>query len=361
MNYATKLLLVSLIITILGLFTIYSLGSRSPKVGALLFFYRQLFWIVIGLFFLFLTYKINYQRFWEISYLLYGIVILLLILVLILGNVRLGAQRWLKFLWFNFQPSELAKLSIIIVLSRYFSQRWQIYLESEKNSFLKDVIFPSFIVGVVVFLILQQPDLGSGILIFFIYLGLLYLSKTKRTYIGLLLLIILILSPLLWRLLKDYQRDRILCFLNPNLDPLGVGYTMMQSKIAIGSGSLFGKGWLAGTQGQLRFLPEAHTDFIFATFAEEWGFLGCSLLLFLYYLFISYSLKIAYKTEETFAKFLAYGISLMFAIQIFINIAMSTGLAPVVGLPLTFFSYGGSSILISFISVGILLNINKRL
>jgi rod shape determining protein RodA len=211
-----------------------------------------------------------------------------------------------------------------------------------------------------IFLILQQPDLGTALMIFFIYLSIVYFAGVKRKYIVILLIILVFLSPLLWHFLKDYQKERLLVFLNPDKDPLGAGYTVTQSKIAIGSGRFLGKGWLSGTQGQLRFLPEAHTDFIFSSFSEEWGFLGSLFLLILYYLLIFYSLKIALATNEYFERLLAWGIVSMFFIQIFINLSMTLGMAPVVGLPLIFFSYGGSSIVVSFLSLGILMNINKK-
>jgi rod shape determining protein RodA len=166
--------------------------------------------------------------------------------------------------------------------------------------------------------------------------------------------------PLLWYVLRDYQKDRLMVFLNPNIDPLGAGYTLIQSKIAIGSGGLFGKGWLSGTQGQLRFLPESHTDFIFASFAEEWGFLGSVILIFLYYFLIREALTIAQRSGDHFAKLLALGIALMLGLQVFVNISMTMGLMPIVGLPLPLMSYGGSSVVVTFIALGILVNIDKR-
>jgi rod shape determining protein RodA len=160
-------------------------------------------------------------------------------------------------------------------------------------------------------------------------------------------------------MLRDYQKDRLMVFLNPNIDPLGAGYTMIQSKVAIGSGGFLGKGWLSGTQGQLYFLPEAHTDFVFAIFSEEWGLLGAVVLLVLYYLLIRQGILIAQKTSDDFGKLLAFGISLMLGIQVFVNIAMNLGLAPIVGLPLPLMSYGGSSVITTFIALGILANIDK--
>ncbi len=361
-NYNIKILLIALIICLMGISTIYSTTLQRSQFQQNAVFIRQVIWVVLGLLSLLVIYRGDYRKLWDLAYLVYGTTLILLILVLILGSVRLGAQRWLKVLWFNFQPSELAKPAMVILLARYFSFRSVSDFGSSAKNFgiIKGVALPFLIIALPMGLILQQPDLGSAAMLFFIFLSLLYLAQVKLKYILLLLLVILILSPLLWHLLRDYQRERLLVFVNPNLDPLGAGYTVIQSKIAIGSGGLFGKGWLAGTQSQLRFLPESHTDFIFATFSEERGFLGGVILIFLYLLIINYGLRIAYKSRDYFGKLLASGIACMFAIQVLINISMSLGFAPVVGLPLILMSYGGSSLLITFISLGILMNINKN-
>ncbi|MEI6631395.1 MAG: FtsW/RodA/SpoVE family cell cycle protein, partial [bacterium] len=178
-------------------------------------------------------------------------------------------------------------------------------------------------------------------------------------YIILFLALAILSLPFLWHVLREYQRDRLMVFINPNIDPLGAGYTIIQSKIAIGSGGFFGKGWLSGTQSQLRFLPEAHTDFIFATFVEEWGFLGSAVILLLYYFLIRAGLNIAARTSDNFGRLLALGIAFMLGVQVFINISMNLGLAPVVGVPLFLMSYGGSSVIVTFISLGILANVDK--
>jgi rod shape determining protein RodA len=215
------------------------------------------------------------------------------------------------------------------------------------------------VVAIPMGMIIEQPDLGSAMMLLFLFTALLYMTEVKIKYIIMFLVIMLVPLPLFWHFLRDYQKERLLVFLNPNIDPLGAGYTVIQSKIAIGSGWLFGKGWLGGTQSQLHFLPESHTDFVFATFAEEWGFLGCAVLLILYYIIISEGFRIAQRTRDDFARLLAFGISFMLGIQVFVNIAMNMGLAPVVGLPLPLMSYGGSSVLVTFIALGILVNIDK--
>ncbi|MFH1191550.1 MAG: rod shape-determining protein RodA [Candidatus Omnitrophota bacterium] len=275
--------------------------------------------------------------------------------------VRLGAQRWLKFAWFNFQPSEFVKLAMIIFLARYFSRKSidDTSLSSGKFGIFQGIILPFIFVAIPMFLIIEQPDLGSGLMLMLVFVGLLYLTNVRIRYIYILLSVSILPLPFFWHFLHDYQKQRLLVFLNPNIDPLGAGYTIIQSRIAIGSGGLFGRGWLRGSQSQLYFLPESHTDFIFATFSEQWGFLGSSLLILMYYLIIRQGFIIGQRTGDSFGKLLAYGVSLLLALQVFINIAMNMGLAPVVGLPLPLMSYGGSSILITFIALGVLVNIDR--
>ena len=362
MNYSIKIIAVALLISFVGILTIYSITINEEDANLRSIFRRQIFWIILGFLGFIFASSFSYRKLWDITYLLYGFMLLLLILVSVLGHISLGAQRWLKIFWLNFQPSELAKLVVVIFLARYFSYKSvsDTRIQSRKFGVLRGLVVPLIFVLVPVLLILEQPDLGSASILFFIFIVMVYLSDMRLKRLVIFLLLILLLSPVSWFFLRDYQRDRLLVFINPNIDPLGAGYTVIQSKIAIGSAGLFGKGWLFGTQSQLHFLPESHTDFVFATFAEEWGFFGSLFLLLLYYILIRYTLDIAAKTNDYFGKLLAGGIASMFAIQIFINIFMALGLAPVVGLPLILMTYGGSSIFITFISLGILANVNKE-
>jgi rod shape determining protein RodA len=247
-------------------------------------------------------------------------------------------------------------------LARYFSRKdvFDISLLSSKFGIFRGLILPFIFAAIPIGLIIEQPDLGSAIMIFLLFLAVFFLTGVRLRYLFIFLSIVILSLPFLWQFLRDYQKERLLVFLNPNIDPLGAGYTMIQSRIAIGSGGFFGKGWMSGTQSQLHFLPESHTDFIFSTFAEEWGLLGSIGLLLLYYFLVREGLLIAQRTSDHFGKLLAYGISLMLGFQVFINIAMNLGLAPVVGLPLPLMSYGGSSVFVTFISLGILVSINKR-
>jgi rod shape determining protein RodA len=355
------ILIVAVLIAALGILSIYS--SAYQKEGSLsrAIFKRQILWVILGVGLFLAASNLNYRRLWDLTYLLYYLALIFLFLVFILGVVRLGAQRWLKFAWFNFQPAELTKLIIVIFLARYFSKKSvsDIALPTGTFGIFKGLVLPFVFVAMPMALIFEQPDLGSSAMVLFLFIAALFLARVKLRYILIFLLIIVLPLPFFWQILRDYQKERLLVFLNPNIDPLGAGYTVIQSKIAIGSGGLWGKGWLAGTQSQLHFLPESHTDFIFATFAEEWGLFGCAVLLFLYYILIHQATLIAERTQDSFGKLLAFGISLMLAIQIFINIAMNLGLAPVVGLPLPLMSYGGSSIIVTFVSLGILANIDK--
>ncbi|MCM8795509.1 MAG: rod shape-determining protein RodA [Candidatus Omnitrophica bacterium] len=353
-----KILMIAILIGIIGIMSIYS----STYQNQIRLWRMQIIWLFLGIvsFLFFLHY--DYRRFWDITYFLYVAVIILLWLVLILGSVRLGAQRWLRVAWFNLQPSELAKLIIVIFLSRYFSKKsaLDIGLLSSKFGILRAIVIPFLFVAFPVGLIIEQPDLGSGVIMIVIFLGMLYLADIRLKYIFIFLFLIIFSLPFCWHFLRDYQKARLMVFLNPNADPLGAGYTLLQSKIAIGSGGFWGRGWLLGTQSQLRFLPESHTDFIFATFAEERGLLGSVALLILYYFLIREGLLIAQRTQEQFGRLLAGGISFMLGIQVSINIAMTMGLVPIVGLPLPLFSYGGSSMVVTFIALGILANIEKR-
>jgi len=361
---ASGFLIIAIAVTIalIGILSIYSSTYQKEASGWQLVYRRQILWVILGLVLFFLLANFNYRRLWDASYLLYAIVVFLLFLVFVLGAIRLGAQRWLRFGWFNFQPTELAKIVMVIFLAKYFSKKssGDVSLLMTKFGILRAFVLPFIFVAIPMGLIIEQPDLGSAIVVLLIFLSMLYLAGIKLKYVMILVAIALISLPLVWNFLHDYQKDRLMVFLNPNVDPLGAGYTVIQSKIAIGSGGIFGKGWLAGTQSQLHFLPESHTDFIFATFAEQWGLIGSSVLILLYCALVREGIRIGLDTHDYFGRLLAFGISLMLGLQVFINIAMNLGLAPVVGIPLPLMSYGGSSVFTTFIALGVLANIAKK-
>lgn len=355
------ILIIALAICAIGILSIYSSTYQKDDEVYRDIYKRQIFWVLLGVALFLLISRFNYRRLWDITYILYAIGLLLLFLVFVLGITRLGAQRWLKFAWLNFQPSEFIKIIMIIFLARYFSRQplEDISLLVHRLGIFRGLILPAILVAIPMGLIIEQPDLGTATMVMFIFVAMLYLAQVKLRYLIMLFSLALCTLPLFWFLLRDYQKERLLVFLNPNIDPLGAGYTIIQSKIAIGSGGLFGKGWLSGTQGQLSFLPEAHTDFIFATFAEEWGLVGAAVLLLLYYLLINQAIAIGLRTRDYFGKLLSFGIAAMLSVQVFVNIAMTMGLAPVVGIPLPLMSYGGSSVVMMFIALGILVNIDK--
>jgi rod shape determining protein RodA len=278
--------------------------------------------------------------------------------VFILGRTGMGAQRWLSLGPLSFQPSEFFRLIYIIMLSQYLSMmKTPLDAVSLLRVFFFITLFP-FI------LLIKQPDLGTALIILLIF-TLLVVSVGLHKKIAVLFVVIGLISMpfmghIFWEGLKDYQKSRLVAFIDPEVDPSGIGYHLNQSKITVGSGEFFGKGYLHGTQGPFRFLPEKHTDFIFAVFAEEWGFFGSLLLLFLYLVLILRGLDTARKAKDDFGRLLALGITFMFLIYLFVNVGMTLGLMPVVGIPLPFMSYGGTALLSNFLSVGILINIRTR-
>lgn len=357
-NSTVKIFLIALLICCMGISSIYS--GTYQKANNL--WQQQMLWVFLGVIAFFAMASLNYRDLWDATYFLYGLAVFLLLLVYVLGVIRLGAQRWLKIGQFSFQPSEFAKIVMVIFLAKYFSRKstYDVSLLTYRSGIWQSLILPLLFVCIPAGIIIEQPDLGSGVMVIFIFSAMLVLAGVKFRYSLTFFLLFILAIPLSWHFLHDYQRERLMVFLNPNIDPLGAGYTIIQSKIAIGSAGLLGKGWLSGTQSQLYFLPESHTDFIFATFTEERGILGAGLLLVLYYFLISYGIKIAGRTQDYFGRLLASGISLMLGIQVLVNISMVMGLAPVVGVPLPLMSYGGSSILVTFIALGILASIDRR-
>lgn len=284
---------------------------------------------------------------------IYAVGVILLVAVLIIGQIGKGAQRWLDFGIFRFQPSEVMKLAVPLMVSWYLSE----YPLPPDN---KRLMIALMIIAIPFILIVKQPDLGTSLLVagagFFALL-----------FAGLSLRILLVFSllgaacaPVAWYLMHDYQRQRVLTFLNPEQDPLGTGYHIIQSKIAIGSGGLYGKGWLNGTQSQLDFLPERSTDFIFAAYAEEFGFIGIMVLLAIYLFILVRGLLIAVQAQDTYTRLLAGSLTMTFFIYVFVNIGMVTGILPVVGLPLPLVSYGGTSVVTLMASFGILMSIHTH-
>jgi rod shape determining protein RodA len=353
-NFDWVLLALVLMIVGMGIVNLYSAGFNR-QVGETSLYVKQLYWLAVGLGLLCLTLLVDYRHLEKLSYPLYILSILLLVGVMFGGKMVYGSRRWLALGPFSFQPSELAKIAIILVLATYFHRRP--ILEAMR---LKDLIVPGILVLIPAALIIKQPDLGSGMLLVLVAASIiLFVGVNWRTLMSCALTMVL-LSPLIWHFLKDYQRQRVLTFLNPEKDPLGAGYHILQSMIAVGSGQFWGKGFLQGTQSQLYFLPEQHTDFVFSVFAEEWGFVGSAVLLLLFTGLALWGLSVARDCKERFGHLLALGVTALIFWQIFINLCMVTGFLPVVGIPLPLFSYGGSSLVTTLLGVGFLLNIRMR-
>ena len=253
------------------------------------------------------------------------------------------------------QPSEIAKLGVIVMLAKYYAK-----FSNVNGLSLRELIRPFFIVLLPFGLIVNQPDLGTAMLILLIAASMTFFVKIEKKTLACMMSVCIVAIPMVWFLLKGYQKQRIMTFLNPDRDPLGAGYHIIQSKIAIGSGMLTGKGFLKGTQNVLSFLPEQHTDFILSVLAEEWGFVGTGMLVMVYLLLIVWGLNIAHGCRDAFGLILSVGITSLLFWQVFINIAMVMGLMPVVGVPLPLISYGGSSVVTTVISIGILINVSMR-
>ena len=270
------------------------------------------------------------------SYFLFILSTIILLILMALGVIRSGARRWLQIGAFNIQPSEFAKLTLVLVMARYLVDhvtrrgRWG-YL-----------LIPGLLAAGPALLILKQPDLGTALIFLPVTIGMALIGGARLKHVVIILVILALLSPGFWFFLKGYQQNRIMVFINPDIDPLGSGYTIIQSKIAIGSGKLWGKGWLGGTQNMLSFLPERQTDFIFSVVAEEWGFMGSVVIMGIYALIIYRLYQIALGARDLGGKLLVAGALILFASHVLINVGMAMGLLPATGLPLPLLSYGGS-------------------
>jgi rod shape determining protein RodA len=354
-NFDWGLLCLTIFLGVIGIVTIYSAVSAGTGAHASNMHWKQLIWFGAGLVVLCISFLFNYKYIDRWAYLIYAACIVMLICVLFLGKYVGGSKRWLIVGPVSIQPSELAKLAVIFVLARFYSKH-----VNTRGFTLKSLIQPFVLVLIPFGLVVKQPDLGTAMIIVLIAASITVFVKIERRSF-----VYLVSSGLgavvgAWFFLKEYQRQRILTFLDPDRDPLGAGYHIIQSKIAIGSGMITGKGYLKGTQNALSFLPEQHTDFIFSVLAEEWGFIGSFILLIAFLALIMISINVASRCREPFGTIVAVGITAMISWQVFINIGMVMGLMPVVGVTLPLVSYGGSSIISTMIGIGILMNISMR-
>jgi rod shape determining protein RodA len=339
----------------LGLVTLFSAVTSATAAPQKILYFKQAIWYCAGLIAMILSFLVNYKSLDRWAPVIYITCMLLLIFVLILGKYVGGARRWLVLGPISIQPSELAKVAVIIVLARYYSKRANI-----SGLTLRELFIPLIVTMIPFILIVKQPDLGTAMMVLLIAGSMTVFIKIERRSLLCIITACTVTVPLIWFFLKDYQKRRILTFLNPDRDPLGAGYHIIQSKIAIGSGMISGKGFLKGTQNALAFLPEQHTDFIFSVLAEEWGFIGSVFIFCLFLVLILWGVNIAYRCREPFGTILAVGITAMIFWQVFINIGMTMGLMPIVGVTLPFISYGGSSVITTMICIGLLMNISMR-
>jgi rod shape determining protein RodA len=298
----------------------------------------------------------DYQELHSWNYPFYAIIVLSLIYAFVAGDTAGGAQRWINLGFFNLQPSEPAKLMLVVTLASYYSRK-----EINDGYAIKDLFIPVLLTGIPFLLILLQPDLGTALMLGIIFVSMTVFVKLRMSTYAILGGLALCGGLFAWeQLLKPYQKQRIQTFLNPENDPMGHGYQILQSKIAVGSGGKFGNGYMEGTQGHLHFLPERHTDFAFSVWAEEWGFTGSVIFIGTYFLLLLWGLYVAMYAKDRFGVLLAYGVVMLIFWQAVINLLMIMGLLPVVGIPLPLVSYGGSSLLTTLIGLGLLMNVRMR-
>ncbi len=352
-----KVLLVSAaVVSVLGILFVHSATwGQGPSYGIISkMVLRQFFWVMVGFAGLFIAANVDYRKIVNYAYPAYLLNLALLVFLLIFGGERYGARRWMSLGPLSIQPSEFLKITIILALAYFLGER------REKRGSFGNFIGAAAIVVPGVLLIFLQPDLGTALVLAPILFACLFVTGEKVRYILGSIAAGVALMPIFWSFLKDYQKTRLLVFMNPDLDPLGAGYTIIQSKIAIGSGGLAGKGWLNGTQNYLRFLPERHTDFIFSVIGEELGFVGALFVLAVFSVIVWRGLKIISSTKDVTGKAIAAGVVTLIAFQVFVNISMTIGIMPVVGLPLPAISYGGSNTVATLIGIGLLLSVSRK-
>ncbi len=344
-----------LLLSVTGMVLIASATHGDTMVtGQNRFVQRQGLFLLVDVFLAIGIISLDYHSLKRIALPLYGFTVLLLLGVMFFGHASLGAQRWIQIGPVTFQPSEFSKAFMIVCLAAFLDERSE-YLEQWRD-YLPACLFmlAPFV------LVLRQPDLGTALVFAAIAFSMFWVCGFKVRWIAVLTGVFACVAPVLWQFLHEYQRNRIRVFLDPELDPFGAGYHVIQSKIAIGSGMLWGKGWMQGTQSQLDFLPENHTDFIFAVAGEEFGFIGSIAILLLYMILIWRGMTIALNAEDRFGTLLATGITGMYLFHVLVNVGMTIGIMPVTGVPLPFLSYGVSSLTTNMLLAGVLLNINVR-
>lgn len=359
-NFDYSLLFTAIAISLIGLIAIRSATENNITGDPLHFMRRQALWVGIGTALVFVVLSVDYRHYARLVPYLYGLSIGLLGLVLVIGRQVHGAQRWIDLGIFDLQPSELAKIIIIITLAKLLADR-----EGDFEK-LTDLALPFVFVGLPMILIFRQPDLGTSLVFLAILFSMLFMAgAVTRHLVGIVVVGAGVGLPLLWQFLKPYQKMRLMVFLNPEIDPMGSGYQLLQSVIAIGAGGPYGYFFrtgelFQGTQTNLNFLPEQHTDFIFSVLGEEFGFLGCVAVLLLFFYMIYRIIRIAMEAKDTFGSLMCVGVAAFIMFQVLVNVGMTISIMPVTGLPLPFMSYGGSAYLVNMIAIGLVLNVGLR-
>ena len=343
------LILIVVAAATIGVAMLYSAadGSWDPWAA------RQITRFTVGLVILVSIALVDLRFWWRYAYLLFAILLALLLAVEVAGSTGMGAQRWINLGVIKLQPSELMKIGLILALARYFHG---VSMENVRR--IPYLLIPLLLVALPSILVLKQPDLGTALFLVLIGVTVFFIAGVRIWKFVLALAATGAAIPIVWSMLRAYQQKRILTFFNPDIDPLGAGYHILQSKIALGSGGVFGKGFMQGSQSHLNFLPEKQTDFIFTMMAEEFGMMGGLILLGLYSLILVYGFAISMRSQSHFGRLLALGITAMMFLYVFINIAMVMGLIPVVGVPLPLISYGGTAMLTQMVGIGFLINVN---
>jgi len=349
------LMLFIFMVCIMALFNLYSASFPHPTYGTAPYI-KQGYFFLMGFFAFLFVISFDYQELHTLNYPFYLFITALLIIAFFVGDKAGGAQRWINLGFFKLQPSEPAKLMLVIALASFYSRK-----EVVDGYSIKQLLIPVILTAVPFVLILLQPDLGTALMLGIIFVSMTVFVKLRLSTYAILGSLGLGLGAFAWeRLLKPYQKQRIQTFLDPEKDPMGHGYQIVQSKIAVGSGGKFGKGYLEGTQGHLHFLPERHTDFAFSVWGEEWGFAGSLVFLGFYFLMLLWGLYVAIHAKDRFGVLLAFGVVTLIFWQAVINLLMILGFLPVVGIPLPLVSYGGSSLLTTMLALGILMNVRIR-
>ena len=347
-----KIVMLSLcLILLFSILCLYSADGGSMYPWAI----RQLLYIFLSIIIFVILININIDKLYKLAYPLLMLSIFLLAITMVIGKHAMGASRWINFGYFSFQPSEFAKITVVLALAKFFSR----INPKDITNFVKSTFFAILLISPVIGLVAIQPDLATSIVILIVCAIMLFvigISKKQFIFVG---LSIISFMPIAWfKLLKEYQKLRIINFFIPENDPFGSGYNIIQSKIAIGSGGIVGKGFLEGTQGKLHFLPEHHTDFIFTSVGEEWGLIGSIVLIVTYLYIVFYGFSVVQKINSIFCKLIIIGCTALIFVHMFINIGMTVGLMPVAGIPLMMMSYGGSSLLLGISCIALMVNID---